>query len=650
MTESIIAAVLISGAPEPYIPSLHALRRALPDCRILIGSPLPDPPLAEIADRFGCDVIVGSTFQAMIRALRRETGEHSAIGRSFDSHVLVVTAPVIVPGRIVDRAVDYLDQDMRVATVSFLSNNAGFLSLPNRNAPSFHLLASHDQETVTDLLRDVRPDGGFASIPLPAGAVHVLSRHALSACDGLRDGLSLSANGLVTEFALRAQRRGFVCAIDAGTFVLATADVGARSVDPIDDPAERPILLSEHPFVEAGYEWARQSEDSPAALVVAAATAKVVGLRITIDGRCLGDREMGTQVQTLALAKELAERHDVQLITIVTNGTVPTYAHDVFARSKVRHELIEGADVSALPAADILHRPYQPDTILPIDEWRIHARRIVVTLQDLIAYQVGAYATDGPSWLGYRDALRRGAEHADGVVVISHDTKAQVAFERLNITPSRIFVVPNGTDHLSGGEATSVPDQLLRRGFGAGRFLFVLGANYAHKNRDLAIAAWDLLRDAYPDLSLVLVGASVPHGSSRIAEAAVTPVVGQGLYALPDVTSAERNWLLHHAEVVVYATSAEGFGLVPFEAARFGTPTVNVDFGPLSEVNPTEGQPGTWAADKFSSAISALLEDPALRTRRVEATLASGDEYLWRATADGLVAAYSDILSRPPVH
>ena len=650
MTESLVAAVSIAGASERYVPSLQALRHALPDCRIVIGSPQPDPPLAGIADRFGCDVIVGSTFQAMVRGLPSERDKSSTAGRAFPSHVLVVTAPVIVPGNVVDRAVDYLDRDLRVATVSFLSNNAGLLSLPNRNAPSFHLLASHDQETVTDLLRDIRPDGGFASIPLPAGAVHVLSRHALSACDGLRDGLSLSANGLVTEFALRAQRRGFVCAVDAGTFVLATADVGAQSVDPIDDPAERPILLSEHPFVESAYEWARQSETSPAALVVAAAAAKVNGLRITIDGRCLGDREMGTQVQTLALAKELAGRPDVQLVTIATNGPVPPYANDVFAQPKVRHELIEGADLSALPTADILHRPYQPDTVLPINEWRTHARRIIVTLQDLIAYQVGAYATDGAAWLGYRDVLRRGAEHADGVVVISHDTKAQVAFERLNITPDRIFVVPNGTDHLSGAEATAVPDQLLRRGFGAGRFLFVLGANYAHKNRDLAIAAWDRLRDAYPDLSLVLVGAAVPHGSSRVAEAAVTPVVRRGLYVLPDVTSSERNWLLHHAEVVVYATSAEGFGLVPFEAARFGTPTVNVDFGPLGELNPTEGQPDTWAADGFSSAIAVLLEDPALRTRRVQATLASGDEYTWRATADRLVDAYRDILSRPPVH
>lgn len=644
-----VAIVVVDGAPESYLPCLRALRRALPNARIVTCSP-DEHRIGGLLESTACERFFEGGVQALVRSLREDVSDKADSGSPFPEHVLILTAPVIVPVGLLERAVEFLERNLRVATVSFLSNNAGFLSIPIRNTPSFHLLASHDEETVTHLLRDTKPDIGFRSIPLPAGAVHLLSRHALSICDGLRDGLALSANGLIADLALRAQRRGFVCAVDSGTFVLATADVGARSPDPIDDPAERAILVAEHPFVEDAVEWARGADTSPAAMIVLTASAKVAGLTITIDGRCLGDREMGTQVQTLALARQLAERQDVQLVRIATNGPIPPYAHDVFIRPKVRHELILGSDLSRLATADILHRPYQPDTVLPISEWRRHARRIVVTLQDLIAYQVGAYAADGKEWLDYRDVLRRGAEFADGVVVISHDTKAQLAFEGLNINDDRIFVVPNGTDHLSGNEPTAVPDQLLRRGFGAGRFLLVLGANYAHKNRDMAIAAWSTLRPVYADLSLVLVGAAVPHGSSRVAEALVTPTDATGMYALPDVTSAERNWLLRHAEAVVYATSAEGFGLVPFEAARFGTPTVNVDFGPLSEVNPDDSQLWTWAASEFASAITSLLDDPGTRAQRVATTLASGAEYTWSRTAGGLVSAYRDILSRPPVH
>ena len=49
---------------------------------------------------------------------------------------------------------------------------------------------------------------------------------------------------------------------------------------------------------------------------------------------------------------------------------------------------------------------------------------------------------------------------------------------------------------------------------------------------------------------------------------------------LSEVEPAERNWLLANAACVLYPTSAEGFGLLPFEAASFGTPCVHVAFGP----------------------------------------------------------------------
>ncbi len=58
------------------------------------------------------------------------------------------------------------------------------------------------------------------------------------------------------------------------------------------------------------------------------------------------------------------------------------------------------------------------------------------------------------------------------------------------------------------------------------------------------------------------------------------------VFVLPDLPSPERNWLMRHADLVLYPSSAEGFGLVPFEAARFGTPTLFTRFGPLQELAP----------------------------------------------------------------
>jgi glycosyltransferase involved in cell wall biosynthesis len=616
---------------------------------MVIASDDPSADLVQLRDLGAAEVHEAPYFTSLIRSLQHWPDQPAGPGDAFPAHVLAITAPVVLSPGLLEQSLPALDDDLRIATISFFSNNAGYLSVPHRNRQTHHQIGSHDETTINRALRTIEPHDGLVSVPFPAGAVHLLSRHALSACDGLRDGLRLTANGLVADLALRAQRRGFVSAVDTSGFVLSPWDLGAAQPDPMENLHERNELVRLHPFAAASYAEARDTETSPTALVVRSAAAKISGLRVAIDGTCLGDKEMGTQVQTLALAKALAERDDVQRVTIVTNGPIPAYAGATFAARKVVHIRTNDSDFSHIDEVDVLHRPYQPDSSLPYDDWRKSAHRVVITLQDLIAYQVGAYSETGESWMRYRHALQAGAARADGVVVISHDTGRQLGFERLAVARDRVFVVPNGTDHLTGSEAAQIPSELTSRGFLSERFLVVLGANYGHKNRDLAVGTWKLLRNTFPDLALVLAGAAVPFGSTRVAESIVASQTDEGLYVLPDVSSQERNWLLRHAEVVLYPTSAEGFGLVPFEAARFGTPTVNVGFGPLTEVNPSvEPSPATWSPQDFAAAAGAMLEDPTARAAKVAATLKAGTDYTWAATAAGLVHCYRTILSQPP--
>ena len=127
--------------------------------------------------------------------------------------------------------------------------------------------------------------------------------------------------------------------------------------------------------------------------------------------------------------------------------------------------------------------------------WRRSADRVLVTLQDLIAYSVGAYHDRPKVWMSYRRGIQQSVAKADGLVVISHDVADDLRRERLPLVAERTFVVENGTDHLAGDEAEQFPAELLARGWAARDFLVVLGANYSHKNRDLAIRVFRRLRE-----------------------------------------------------------------------------------------------------------------------------------------------------------
>ena len=155
------------------------------------------------------------------------------------------------------------------------------------------------------------------------------------------------------------------------------------------------------------------------------------------------------------------------------------------------------------------------------------------------------------------------------------------------------------------------------------------------------------LRAAGHTLELVLVGAHVPYGSSRAAEASLlSPDLP--VHVIPDVSSEERNWLLRHAAVVLYPTSAEGFGLIPHEAAAFGTPTVLVPFGPLGERFPAlPVAPRDWETAELTAATDALLRDPALARAQVDTLARDTERYDWSLTAAKVVDVYRALLARP---
>ena len=631
MTGPAVAAVFVSGPAEDHLPTVGSLRRAHGDVAVLIGGPIP-AAYGGLAGE-GVTIVEARTIGALVQQAR-------AAGAG---HVLAVSCPTAFPAAALTPALDLLDDQLSVATVSFLANAAGPLSFPHVGHPVAHQPEGLDEDSVTTRLRRIRPEQLPAPVAFADGPAVLLSGAALSAVGDPVDDAGVSPSAAVADFSLRARRRGFVNVVDPSTYLARLFD-GSGWQSPAT-PADRRWLEDRHPFL-AGAEQEAAGPESPLGVVHATARSKVLGVRVLIDGSCLGRREMGTQVQTVALIKALAASDDVDRVAVSLATDVPAYAAGALAHPKVDAHRAPLADASAFGGADVVHRPFQPDGPLDVDAWRAVGRRTVLTVLDLISYRSPAYHPSVDAWQGYRRALAGAVARVDAVVTPSLDVAHQMRTERLPVESDRLVTSTLGMDHLGGNEAATIPPALLDRGYAAGRFLLVMGANYAHKNRDIArLAQAELIRRG-ADFALVAAGAGVPFGSSRATEAGV-PGAGE-VFVLPDIKAEERNWLLRHASLVLYPTSAEGFGLVPSEAARFGTPTVFVPIGPLGELY--RDLPVTardWSARALADAVERLLGDPAVARAQVAAVLAAGAAYTWDAAAAGLVAVYRSILSMP---
>lgn len=619
---------------EQWEPAVLTLAKSCSILMVGVDATATPPSLQELVD--------GQT----LHFLQGRNDVHGWVIAKECDRFLLLTAPVIVPDDIAVNADRFIDDDPRIATVSFWSNAAGALSFPHRSGPTAFPTPGATAASVTTKLRSqgpVRP----VPIGLPWGAAHLVNAMVVDAVGGIHMPEDHSVPATLEGLGAACAMRGFRAVLDDQTYVAYSADLcpwpGSLLVGEVahavNDPREHVSRLAKLDVL---------SQTEPLDLAFQSARARVRGLRVILDGSCLGDFEMGTQVQAMALIEALAENPDVTYLGVGTpHPELPSYARGLLDLPGVQVQHAPALDLTGFPHADIVHVPFQPPR-LPWASWTSVSHRIAVTIQDLIAYDNPSYHAGFTEWMDYRSDIVEGVERADLVVAISPDVREAIRGARLEVPDDRLVTVDQGTDHLSGREGVKEPTALRQNGLGAAPFILVLGASYAHKNRALAMRAWERLRRKGYRHELVVVGVTVGRGSDHLGESRTAARHAHGIHLLPDVSSQERNWLFKHADLVLYPSSAEGFGLVPFEAASFETPTVHVGFGPLADnLPPGAGVSQNWSPESLAATMKELIDDPALARDVAVRIRQHGDELTWKRTAQRLVHEYLRVLGEP---
>ena len=381
---------------------------------------------------------------------------------------------------------------------------------------------------------------------------------------------------------------------------------------------------------------------SPVGRSLATARRAINGLSVTIDARCLGPVVMGTQVHTLEVITALANSGSVELRVIVP----PDLGSDA------RRRLDELEPVTLLAHTDIhprmekttvAHRPYQVSNANDLLMLRCSGERTVITHQDLIAFRNPGYFPGYPQWSHYRRLTRQALAIADAVVFISKHAAADALREDL-VTRDRVRIAHNGVDHATRGQHSVVAPPGAER-LGRRPALLCLGTDLRHKNRLFALALLEQLRDRMDwDGELVLAGPHVRNGSSAEEEAAflaARPELREHVVDLGAVDEREKGWLLERS-AVLYPSTYEGFGLMPFEAAAAGRPCLFAPQTALAEILPAETAVLVpWSGEASGERVLELLSDDAAASRQVETIRAAGEQFTWQACAESLLDIYA---------
>jgi glycosyltransferase involved in cell wall biosynthesis len=484
----------------------------------------------------------------------------------------------------------------------------------------------------------------YPRLPAIAGHCFYVKRAALDLV-GPFDVAFSPGCGEEVDFSQRCVLHGLMHVAADDGFVLRKGPIPSREASPdaIEAQHERMVAVR-YPYYD---EWVRQFSNgvtSPFARAIGAAKRALSGLTVSIDGRCLTAIVSGTQVHTLEVIAALSREADVRLRVAVPHD-LGDYAQAILA--DLPHlELLPADEVGDATVRDaVVHRPYQVTSHEDLAFLPRLGERIVVTYQDLIAFNNPGYFRSFDDWQAHRRLTRHALSLTERVVFFSNVTAEEAIKEEL-VERDRTNVVYIGTDHTLEGLPTIEESPITGTKLGESPFLLCLGQDFAHKNRAFALRVLAALRERHGWRGgLVFAGPHVPVGSSASEEAALLarqPELADVAIDVAAVDEGEKRWLMHNAELMLYPSVHEGFGLVPFEAAEAGLVCAFAAQTAMAELLPGSlALIEQWDPDATADRIAPYLISEKRRSEHVAAVRAAGAPLTWARTARALIDIYS---------
>lgn len=237
-----------------------------------------------------------------------------------------------------------------------------------------------------------------------------------------------------------------------------------------------------------------------------------------------------------------------------------------------------------------------------------------------------------------RRMIQWAAKHAAGIVTVCEALKMQLV--ALGVPAQRIRVLRSGVDleRFRPVDRTAVRDRLRF----TGTTLLSVGSLVPLRGHDVLIRALQLL----PQCSLVIAGQGEEH--MRLVELARTLDVAHRVTFAGVLSQEDLRQYYGAADVLVLASSREGWANVLLEALACGTPVIATNVGGTGEVvrSPAAGLLlEQRTPEALAHAVNRLLECYPNRslTRRY------AEQFSWRATTEGQLELFRAVLGMPRI-
>lgn len=275
---------------------------------------------------------------------------------------------------------------------------------------------------------------------------------------------------------------------------------------------------------------------------------------------------------------------------------------------------------------DIVHNTFY----LPRGLERRKLSKRIVTVHDMIPELMPRTRRR----LDFLTLKQRYVEAADHVICVSEATK-QDLLKAYGLIEAPIHVIHHGVSERFEPSAPRIdyfPD----------RYVLFVGHRHQYKDATVLFRAFASLATSDLDIALVCVGGDglKKDEAALLQELGIYSRVHQYFLADGLMPSAYAN-----AEVFVFPSHFEGFGLPALEAMGCGVPTILARATSLPEVAGEASiyfEPG--AVEELADSMRAVLSDSTLRGTLIAAGLERSKHFTWQRTAELTAGIYEEAL------
>jgi glycosyltransferase involved in cell wall biosynthesis len=287
---------------------------------------------------------------------------------------------------------------------------------------------------------------------------------------------------------------------------------------------------------------------------------------------------------------------------------------------------------------DIIH---DPTGITPFLFGAADART-VVTVHDVFPWSCPGTSTLLDTLI-YRHWLPHLLPRVRAVITVSQHSLRDIQ-HYLGLLPQRLHVIPYGISARFHPLPPDVVEVHLRKRLGLSKpYILYVGALTIRKNVESALQAFALLENRFSHLCFVLAG---PRTWKKTAVEDTIQRLGiTDRVILPGpLTDTDLPALYSGADLFVFPSLYEGFGLPPLEAMACGIPVVCSNAASLPEVvGDAAVTVDPYDVEGLAEAMHRVLTDADLREELREKGLERAKQFTWERTARETVAVYREV-------